>query len=209
MPLLDAFEKWTIPTLPATRYVIKVAIVAGLVADIALDVVAARPSASHLVASVLLDKRSSAFVALPNQGCRHGFFDSTPGRVAVLAGSLLACFGNMCLSSAQTTANDLALWVLAAELLVDLDFGILGRKGAEWTGLEVFDPCKSEGLFLLDAFESNEELAVEEQLLLVERESSITPIGRHAPQSILGEPDLRLRHAPRTFLAKILARERI
>jgi hypothetical protein len=82
--------------------------------------------------------------------------------MAILERSFLARLWNVRLLSTQAATDDLAFWVLAAELLVDPDLGVFGSERTKGARLQVFDPGQSEGLLLLYALKSGSKLVVEE-----------------------------------------------
>jgi hypothetical protein len=75
--------------------------------------------ACHLVTPVFLHERVLATVALPDQSCRHGFFDNVSQSYLAIFIRLLAGKRYVCLLLAKSTAGLAALLVLATKLLVN------------------------------------------------------------------------------------------
>ncbi len=149
------------------------------------------------------------FVTPPDQSRRHGFFDDLSCRVSILPGCLLACHRNMALLSAEPAAHDGALLVLAAELLVLRHWWVLGRIRAERARFEVLDARHAEAGFDLDAFESHEQLLVQEKPLLVPGEACGAAGRGHASQVGPGEADLRLGQTSGAAVAERVGQLRV
>lgn len=82
-------------------------------------------SATNLVASILFDEWSGAFVAFTDERCGHGFLDGVASRMTFFESSLLASLWQVCFFSARSTTNHPTVSHQAAKLLVHLDRWVL------------------------------------------------------------------------------------
>jgi hypothetical protein len=129
-----------------------VSIVSGNInaAKIALQILAGR--AGHLVASIALDERLLAFVAVADEGFAHGFLFGTTmakgGFLAAFALVFLTRVENMSIFFTLATAGDVAGRRLTMKLKIDGDGWADCLEVAEGTALNIINASSTKVVLL-------------------------------------------------------------